>query len=443
MARRKVTKGSMISRLNKVFIMQLIFISVATVFGVLGAAKVVEDVLIKEALIGEAEFYWEHKDRFVEFPLPKTMNLTGYVVVNDDYSLVPTVLQDITEQYQRIELNGNRPIAYVSERGDTKLFLIFEEAQVSKLALYFGITPLIIVLLIVYVPAFVSFVFSKRAFSPVLQLVSRIENAKISKQGLSELRFDDIKQLGNVDVNTLIDTFDEFSQDLAKLINRERNFSRYASHELRTPLTVLRGSMDLLARQELDKKSRRLVSRMEPMITDMQALIEALLMLSRDDVIEISDDPVMINDLLKSVIDDTIHTFQGRDIRLNWQPKHLVEAYLPEQLFSIVVSNLIRNACHYSSDPTIITVTVDHNDIIIQDDGQGMNKEQLTKIMEPFYRGDEHGPVKGFGLGLSIVELICKQCGWEIEFTSEVGEGTQVVLSLTDVEILAHSKLKY
>ena len=181
MARRKVTKGSMISRLNKVFIMQLIFISVATVFGVLGAAKVVEDVLIKEALIGEAEFYWEHKDRFVEFPLPKTMNLTGYVVVNDDYSLVPTVLQDITEQYQRIELNGNRPIAYVSERGDTKLFLIFEEAQVSKLALYFGITPLIIVLLIVYVPAFVSFVFSKRAFSPVLQLVSRIENAKISK----------------------------------------------------------------------------------------------------------------------------------------------------------------------------------------------------------------------------------------------------------------------
>ena len=240
MARRKVTKGSMISRLNKVFIMQLIFISVATVFGVLGAAKVVEDVLIKEALIGEAEFYWEHKDRFVEFPLPKTMNLTGYVVVNDDYSLVPTVLQDITEQYQRIELNGNRPIAYVSERGDTKLFLIFEEAQVSKLALYFGITPLIIVLLIVYVPAFVSFVFSKRAFSPVLQLVSRIENAKISKQGLSELRFDDIKQLGNVDVNTLIDTFDEFSQDLAKLINRERNFSRYASHELRTPLTVLR-----------------------------------------------------------------------------------------------------------------------------------------------------------------------------------------------------------
>jgi len=103
MAKRKITKGSMISRLNKVFIMQLVFISVATVFGVLGAAKVVEDVLIKEALIGEAEFYWKHKDLYVEFPLPKTMNLTGYVVENEDYSLVPTVLEDITEQCKKGE----------------------------------------------------------------------------------------------------------------------------------------------------------------------------------------------------------------------------------------------------------------------------------------------------------------------------------------------------
>jgi len=440
MKKRKVEKGSMISHLNKVFIIQLVFISLATVGGVMGAAKVVEDVLIKEALIGEAEFYWQHKDKYAEFPLPKTMNLTGYEVRDEDYSLVPQALKGITKQYQRVDLNDKRPIVYVTKKGDTKLFLIFEEAQVSKLALYFGITPLIIVLLIVYLPAFISFVFSKRAFSPVLRLVGRLETAKVSKKGLEKLQFDDIKQMGNVDVNTLIDAFDDFSKQLSQLINRERNFSRYASHELRTPLTVLRGSMALLQRQDLDDKSRRLVNRMQPMIEEMQALIEALLMLSRDEVIELSDDPVLINDLLKSTVKDTIRLFDPRDIEMVWQPRHLIQGYISEQLFSIVISNLVRNACVYSDDPAVIKVTINHSEIIIEDNGKGMTKEQIAHIMEPFYRADEHGKEKGFGLGLSIVEMICKQCEWEIKFESEIGKGTKAILTLDRVEILATAK---
>ncbi len=435
--KKKVAKGSMISRLNKVFFIQLIFISVATIGGVIGAAKVVEDVLIKEALIGEADYYWAHREKYVEFPLPKTMNLSGYMVFDDDYSLVPAALKGITEQYQRVEIEGKRPIAYVTQKGNEKLYLIFEEAQVSKLALYFGITPLIIVLLIVYLPAFVSFVFSKRAFSPVLKLVERLESAKISKSGIEKLKFDDIKQVGHVDVNTLIDSFEDFSLRIGQLINRERNFSRYASHELRTPLTVLRGSLSLLKRQELTPKGVELVERMQPMIEEMQALIEALLMLSRDEMIEVSDDPVLINDSLKSTIEDTVQRFDPREIKVDWQPRHLVQAYLPEQLFSIVVSNLVRNACIYSQDPVTIKVIIDGADVIIEDQGKGMNEDQLNRIMEPFYRVDEHGVEKGFGLGLSIVDMICRQCGWLIRFKSEIGAGTVVTLTLNEVEILA------
>lgn len=436
----KAAKGSVISRLNKVFIIQLVFISVATVGGVIGAAKVVEDVLIKEALIGEAAYFWSHREKYADFPLPKTMNLTGYMVFDNDYSMVPSVLAEVTEKYQRIDLNDKRPIAYVTEKGSERLYLIFEEAQVSKLALYFGITPLIIVLLIVYLPAFVSYVFSKRAFSPVLKLVQRLESVKISKSGIDNLKFDDIKQSGHDDVNTLIDSFEAFSHRISELINRERNFSRYASHELRTPLTVLRGSMSLLKRQELTPKGVQLVERMQPMIEEMQALIEALLMLSRDEMIEVSDDPILINDSLKSTVEDTIRLFDPRDIKLDWQPKNLVQALIPEQLFSIVVSNLVRNACVYSQDPATIKVIIDGRDVIIEDQGKGMHKEQLSRIMEPFYRVDEHGEEKGFGLGLSIVDMICRQCGWQVRFESEIDVGTRATLTLNKVEVLASNK---
>ena len=430
----KKDKG-LVSKLNKVFIIQLVFISLATVGGVFGAAKVVENVLIKQALQGEAAFFWEHQAKNPDFPLPKTMNLTGYMVYNDDYSAVPEPLATMQEAYQRVELNHKMPIAYVTQKGNQKLFLVFEEAQVSKLAFYFGITPLVIVLLAIYLPAFISYVHSKRALSPILQLVRKLEKVDISQSGLSQLNFDDVNQYANNEINTLVATFEKVSGRIAEFVNRERNFSRYAGHELRTPLAVLKGNVELLKKQPLEPAAKRLVMRMEPMVADMQSLIEALLLLSRENQVTNQEETV-VNDLLKNTVKQTIEFFPEKQVTLHWQAKHLIEAPLSEQIFSMVISNLVRNACIYSGDRPEISVTIDHNHIIISDKGKGMDAETLKRIKEPFYRGDEFGE-KGFGLGLSIVDWLCQQCGWRVDFLSQPDQGTTVTLTLTQVKILA------
>lgn len=100
----------------------------------------------------------------------------------------------------------------------------------------------------------------------------------------------------------------------------------------------------------------------------------------------------------------------------------------------------MRNACVYSSDPACIHVSIELSSVIITDNGKGMTAEQLKHIMEPFYRADEHGEEKGFGLGLSIVDMICQQCGWQIKFESEVGRGSKAILTLANVEILASAR---
>lgn len=430
----KQDKG-LVSKLNKVFIIQLVFISLATVGGVFGAAKVVENVLIKQALQGEAKFFWEHRAKNPDFPLPKTMNLTGYMVDNDDFSQVPTPLKTMQEAYQRVELNDKMPIAYVTQKGDQKLFLVFEEAQVSKLAFYFGITPLVIVLLAIYLPAFISYVHSKRALSPILQLVRKLEQVDISQSGLSQLHFDDLNQNANNEIATLVATFEKVSGKIAEFVSRERNFSRYAGHELRTPLTVLKGNIELLKKQSLEPAAKRLVNRMEPMVADMQSLIEALLVLSRENQVT-NREITVVNDVLKNCVEQAIALFPDKKVQLHWQARHLIEAPLSEQIFSMVISNLVRNACLYSGDQPDITVTIDHNHIMIADKGKGMNAETLARIKEPFYRGDEFGE-KGFGLGLSIVDWLCQQSGWQVDFSSEPGQGTTVTLTLTQVKILA------
>ena len=424
-------------KLNKVFIIQLVFISLVTVASVFGAAKVVENVLIKQALIGEAEFFWKHYDEDPNFALPKTMNLTGYMVTDKDYSTVPEPLRNVKKNYQRVNLNEKLPIAYFTEKDNKRLYLIFEEAQVSILALYFGIAPLIVVLLAIYLPAFYSYIQSKRAFSPILQVIKKIESVNVNKRELETLNFDNIPISGDTEVAALVDSFENFSMRITDFVKRERNFSRSASHELRTPLTVLKGSIGLLRKQELLPQHIKIIDRMDSMILEMQDLIESLLLLSREQDIELSKQDIVVNDLLKEIVNKVMYSFENKNIQINWDFKNLIECKLPDQLFTIVINNIVRNACLYSEPNSDLNITIDGSKVIIKDQGQGMNQEQLENIFKPFFRANEHSEVKGFGLGLAIVDWICRQCQWNIHFESQINKGTTAILDLKNIIKLA------
>ncbi len=432
---KKVKNKDINSRLIKVLLFQLLFISLATVGGVFGAAKVVENVLIREALEGEAKFFWEAYKENPDFPLPKTMNLTGYFAdpANQD---TPVELYDMTADFQRVTLNEKLPIVYRTEQMGRTLYLVFEEAQVGRLALFFGIAPLVLVLLLIYVPAFFSFVLSKRAISPLVQMVKKIESIDINKASLSELHFEGLT--GDAEVLSLVKSFEDFSAKIAGMIERERNFSRYASHELRTPLTVLKVSLASLKKRPLDEKGLKIVNRMEPVIDEMSELLEALLVLSREQDLAVSEYPVLINDALKQLVAQNIMAFEDKDLRIDWQLKQLLEAQIPEQAFNIVISNLLRNAFAYSKDGGTVTVSIENQSISIKDHGIGMTAEQLEKITLPFYRVDEFSQHRGVGLGLSIVDWLCKQCQWELVFKSEPGVGTEVVLTMNNINVLAN-----
>lgn len=421
------SKGTL-SRLIKALLIHLFLISLVTVAGVFGAAKVVENVLIREALNGEAAFFWAEYQHNPEFPLPKTMNLTGYF--ENGSPDFPEQLLEMESDFQRVGLNEKAPIVYKTEKFGRTLYLVFEEAQVSKLALYFGIAPLVLVLLVIYLPAFISFFLARRAVSPVLKVVKKIEQIKISKKGLAAVDFSDLNDQGNLEVKSLIDTFESFSERIAEFVERERNFSRYASHELRTPLSVFKVSLASLKQQPLDDKSQKIVERMEPVIDDMSDLIESLLLLSHEQNSKAQWQPIALNPVIKQVIDDVSCAFSDKQIQVKEQFHHELVAAVPEQVFQIVVSNLVRNAFCYSEPESQVQVTVGERQVVVKDQGIGMTKEQMDKVFQPFYRADEFSASKGFGLGLAIVDWLCQQHGWEVQFESEAGQGTQVTLTL-------------
>jgi len=422
----RLLTGGLRTRLVRVFLLQVLAISVATVFGVYSAAWVVERVLVQEALVGEADYFWERYDDNSDFPLPDTNNLTAYLAVDGDPSTVPDWLRDEGTGFRRGQhpRDDSTPVVYISERNGARLYLVFDEMQVSSLAWYFGIAPLTGVLVLIYLLTWIGYVMSRRAVSTVVQLADAVRNYDFRSGKLEELSDDDFGETTDTETLALINAFNQFIHRLESFIQRERNFTRNASHELRTPLAVLRSNLGLLAKQSDPEAREKTVERMNRTVRDMEGLVETLLILARESESRLNWSSVVLNDLLADLVDQLSSAVERPAVTTEVRANGLLEISAPERVLAIVFTNLLRNALCYT-EKGHVHVLIDRNGVTVQDSGCGMAETDLERMFEPFYRGHDRSN-EGYGLGLSIVRRLCDRFGWHLHADSELGAGTEI-----------------
>jgi len=95
-------------------------------------------------------------------------------------------------------------------------------------------------------------------------------------------------------------------------------------------------------------------------------------------------------------------------------------------VLSVLLGNLLRNACHYTDEGSV-TVTLRRGSIVITDTGIGMCPDELAKVFEPFFRGGDMRS-GGQGIGLSIVRRLSERYGWPVSIESEPGHGTTATI---------------
>ena len=431
----KVTNGikptGIYSKLVRVFVLQVLFISLITVLGVYAAANIVEKVLVKKALEGEALHFWSLYDKDTNQPTPNTDNLEGFIARNKNLATIPETIRAIDPGFGRVEFNNKNPLIYVEDRNNDRLFLIFDEQSVSKLGFYFGVVPLSLALIVIYISAWFSYRQSRKTLSPMVSLANIVREFNFSKHDLDALEIDHLNTTSTDDeVRTLIDALNVFTRRIRELVTRERQFTRDASHELRTPLTVIQGSAELLARDKnLPEKQQQAITRIISTGKDMNSLVETLLLLARGEDPSQITDSVIVNDVVTLLVEqiDQSHNIDNH-VNLNVRSNDVLSVKAPSQAVGIVLGNLIRNACNYTQEGQI-DITITGQTVTVADTGHGMSADEIPILIKPFERSASHNETLGYGLGLDIVKRLCERFDWQLHIYSSVGDGTAVSVS--------------
>ncbi|HET7779041.1 MAG TPA: HAMP domain-containing sensor histidine kinase [Rudaea sp.] len=410
-----------------VFVLQVVAISFATVLGVFGAASVLEDVLIRRALTGEADFFWQRRAQEPDAPAPQTNNMTGYLVAaGASTQSLPAVLRPLQPGYQRVPGENGEILAFVADGPTGRLYLVFNPEQIGRLAFLFGFIPLILVLIIIYITTWLAYRASRRALSPVVALAKVVRDWDPKEPDLAALSPERLSSDPDGDVETLARALHGYASRIEEFVARERDFTRDASHEMRSPLTVIKVAAEVLQEEELSPFGQRTVLRIQRSAQDMEALMEAFLILAREADTGLPEEDFIVNDIVREEVERAQPLVAGRPLTLALDEPGAFALHAPPKVLAVLVGNLIRNACLYTESGEVRT-TVGMDYIRIQDSGIGMSEEEVARAFQPFFRGGRSRR-GGHGVGLTIVKRLSDRFSWPVEMTSEMGHGTSVTI---------------
>lgn len=193
------------------------------------------------------------------------------------------------------------------------------------------------------------------------------------------------------------------------------------AHELRNPLSSIRGSLEVVAKSERDKKILPFINMAVKESVRLNSIVTDFLNFAQFTPKKLNK--IMISDILTEAILETDQQFSSKHVGLIRQGEDFYIAADPDRLKSGFV-NILYNAFEASGDNQKVTVKTykDRREGIVDigDEGRGIARKDLNKVFVPFFTTKKGGT----GLGLSIAQKVIEAHRGRIEVQSKVGKGT-------------------
>lgn len=205
------------------------------------------------------------------------------------------------------------------------------------------------------------------------------------------------------------------------------NFIKDSAHELNTPVSVLMTSVSMLKNGKNPEKMMKYILSSSKQISQIYNDIHFS---AFNDINESMEEKFHLN----SLIEDSVEFFNDISVTKNINIEAKIEeheVYMDRTKAQKLVNNLLSNAIKYSKNNSTIKVSLENNIFKVKDFGIGISENEQKEIFKRFKRGKNIEG--GFGIGLDIVNRICKSYNLKINLDSKENQGSTFSIDFTSV----------
>ncbi len=204
------------------------------------------------------------------------------------------------------------------------------------------------------------------------------------------------------------------------------------SHQLKTPLTSIRIMIDNIQNNpDMDEKTRNeFIEDISKQIDWISSLVISLLKLAKFDAgsIVMRDEEINVKKLIQNIISNLAILIDIKDIKIEENISEQITLFADYNWQIEALTNIIKNCVEHSFDGGKIKIEAESNSvftkIIITDEGEGIEKKDLNRIFERFYKSAKSSE-NSIGIGLALAKTIIEKERGYIKVESEVGKGTK------------------
>ncbi len=192
------------------------------------------------------------------------------------------------------------------------------------------------------------------------------------------------------------------------------------AHQLKTPITNLKMYSEFLKDETLSEEERKKFNNI--VITSLERLnflVESMIKMSRleSGVISLKPTKNKLNDTILMAINQVQKKAKTKNIKLTLEEVDKVVINHDKNWIAEGIFNILENAVKYNKDNGVINIKVESYEMFvridIEDDGIGIEEEEIPKIFSRFYRGKNVDDTEGIGIGLYLTrEIVSKHGGY-------------------------------
>lgn len=249
---------------------------------------------------------------------------------------------------------------------------------------------------------------SAKLWKPFYQTLEKIKSFDLNQQHTIPFEKTDINEFEvmNTSINKLIESN-------VSVFRQQKEFTENASHELQTPLAVVQGKLDLLIQTDgITIEQATIIEEANNALSRISRINKNLLLLAKIENQQfLTKEQINIAEPLREILELLSDMLEDKSLLIDLESECFVEGN--RMLIEIMLTNLLINSIRHTGSKAKINIILKKDQLVISNTGTSTLKTE--KLFKRFNSATIQAP--GSGLGLSIVNEICKRYKWDINYS--------------------------